>query len=279
MVFHDATAVCVCRLGGHRGYLTDAEKETLENSYMAGTQNWPEVIAEAEQQISVSGDFLKKYYNEYLHYPTLQERLRGIAEISDSRGRISARGQREKGHMDVVVESSSAVLDKVYRGDRLTPEDALQLFHSDDLLELGMAADFVRKKLHPDGYVTYIVDRNINYTNICNVECSFCAFYRASAAKRFVPSWLRSTGSKDPGNAGFERHRHPDARRTAPGIEDRMVRSAASMHIKEKFPAIWVHGFSPPEITNICRVSRLPLPVVMSRLVAAGLDSLAGRRR
>src|SRR5262245_48588627 len=82
--------------------------------------------------------------------------------------------------MDVAApESTSTILDKIYRGHRITSDDALQLFQSYDLLELGMAADFMRYKFHPDNVVSYIVDRNINYTNVCNVECSFCAFYRA----------------------------------------------------------------------------------------------------
>ena len=56
--------------------------------------------------------------------------------------------------------------------------EAIDLFNSDDLIGIGMAADAVRRKLHPDGVVTYIIDRNINYTNFCTEYCSFCAFYR-----------------------------------------------------------------------------------------------------
>lgn len=177
--------------------------------------------------------------------------------------------------MDVVVETSSAVLDKVYRGERLTPEDALQLFHSDDLLELGMAADFVRKKLHPEGFVTYIVDRNVNYTNICNVECSFCAFYRAPGEKdsylhgyEVLDQKIQETLDLNGTGILMQGGLHQELK-----IE---WYEALLRHIKENFPAIWIHGFSPPEIINICRVSRFSLPVVMSRLVAAGLDSLPG---
>ena len=60
----------------------------------------------------------------------------------------------------------------------MTEAEALDLFHSDDLIGLGLAADAVRRRLHPDGVVTYLIDRNINYTNLCTEYCSFCAFYR-----------------------------------------------------------------------------------------------------
>ncbi len=60
----------------------------------------------------------------------------------------------------------------------MTRAEAIDLFHSDDLIGIGMAADAVRRKLHPEGIVSYIIDRNINYTNVCTEYCSFCAFYR-----------------------------------------------------------------------------------------------------
>lgn len=177
--------------------------------------------------------------------------------------------------MDAVVESASTILEKVYRGERLNADDAIQLFHSDDLLGLGMAADFMRRKFHPEGTVTYIVDRNVNYTNICNVECSFCAFYRAPGESDSYLHGYEVLDQKmqetlDLGGTGIlmQGGLHQELK-----IE---WYEALLKHIKEKFPAIWIHGFSPPEIINICHVSRLPLPVVMERLVAAGLDSLPG---
>src|SRR6202023_4086877 len=60
----------------------------------------------------------------------------------------------------------------------LTKQQALEMFESDDLIGIGMEADAVRRKLHPEGTVTYIIDRNINYTNFCTEYCTFCAFYR-----------------------------------------------------------------------------------------------------
>src|SRR4051794_41969604 len=65
----------------------------------------------------------------------------------------------------------------------LTKEQALELYHSDDLIGIGMEADAMRRKLHPEGVVTYIIDRNINYTNFCTEYCTFCAFYRPLKGK------------------------------------------------------------------------------------------------
>jgi cyclic dehypoxanthinyl futalosine synthase len=177
--------------------------------------------------------------------------------------------------MDVGLQNATSILEKVYRNERLTQDDAVQLFYSNDLLELGMSADFVRHKFHSEPSVTYIVDRNINYTNVCYVECSFCAFYRSSLES---DSYLHGLDLLDKkieetlalGGTGIllQGGLHPELK-----LEwyEGLLR-----HFKAKFPTIWVHGFSPPEITNICKVSKLPLATVMERLVAAGLDSLPG---
>jgi cyclic dehypoxanthinyl futalosine synthase len=176
--------------------------------------------------------------------------------------------------MAMTVARPSEILERVYREERLSTEDAIQLFHYDDLLELGMAADFVRRRLNPEKAVTYIVDRNINYTNICNVECSFCAFYRAPGE---VDSYLHAFDVLDQkieetlalGGTGIllQGGLHPELKME--------WYEALLRHIKEKY-SIWIHGFSPPEIVNICSVSHLSLPVVIERLIAAGLDSLPG---
>ena len=70
------------------------------------------------------------------------------------------------------------VIEKTLSGERLSPEDCLVLFESNDLVALGAAADQMRNSFHPEGIATYCVDRNINYTNVCDVYCTFCAFYR-----------------------------------------------------------------------------------------------------
>src|SRR5262245_45739071 len=74
--------------------------------------------------------------------------------------------------------TSERIGKKVLAGERLSREEGVALLRDADLLELGMLADAVRERLHPEGVVTYIIDRNINYTNVCTAQCAFCAFYR-----------------------------------------------------------------------------------------------------
>src|SRR5260370_16407500 len=78
----------------------------------------------------------------------------------------------------VAIRSTSDLLAKAVAGERLAPVEGLRLIHSHDLAALGRAADEVTRRLHPESYRTYNIDRNINYTNICTAVCDFCAFYR-----------------------------------------------------------------------------------------------------
>jgi cyclic dehypoxanthinyl futalosine synthase len=156
----------------------------------------------------------------------------------------------------------------------MTRDEAIGLFRSDDLIGIGMAADQVRRKLHPDGIVSYIIDRNINYTNFCTEYCSFCAFYRPVGhaegyvhPKEVIFDKIRET--IDLGGTGIlmQGGLHPEL--TIEWYED-LLRS-----IKQRFN-IWCHCFSAPEIVNIAKVSGLSLRDTLARLRDAGLDSLPG---
>ena len=156
----------------------------------------------------------------------------------------------------------------------MTRKEAIDLYNGDDLIALGMAADQVRRKLHPHGIVSYIIDRNINYTNICTEYCSFCAFYRPMGhaegyvhPKEVIFDKIKET--IDLGGTGIlmQGGLHPDL-----GIEwyEDLLRE-----IKKRFD-IWCHCFSAPEIVNIAKVSSLSLRDTLCRLRDAGLDSLPG---
>ena len=156
----------------------------------------------------------------------------------------------------------------------ISRDEALDLFRSDDLIGIGMAADSVRKKLHPEGIVSYIVDRNINYTNFCTEYCSFCAFYRPMGhpegyvhEKETIYAKIQET--LDLGGTGvlMQGGLHPGLK--IEWYED-LLRS-----IKERF-RIHLHCFSAPEITNIAEVSGLNLRDTIARLRDAGLDSIPG---
>ena len=102
----------------------------------------------------------------------------------------------------------------------LTKQQALEMFQSDDLIGIGMEADAVRRRIHPEGTVTYIVDRNINYTNFCTEYCTFCAFYRPLKGPRAKEGHhLR----QDPGNRGTRWDWRTDAGRPASRPQNRMA--------------------------------------------------------
>jgi cyclic dehypoxanthinyl futalosine synthase len=152
--------------------------------------------------------------------------------------------------------------------------EAIDLFRSDDLVGLGMAADQVRRKLHPEGVVSYIIDRNINYTNFCTEYCSFCAFYRPPGHEEgYVHSQdvifekIRETISLGGTGILMQGGLHPDLK--IEWYED-LLRG-----IKQRFE-IWCHCFSAPEIVNIAEVSGLSLYDTLARLRDAGLDSVPG---
>lgn len=163
---------------------------------------------------------------------------------------------------------------KVLAGERLTRAEGVTLIRHGELIELGMLADEVRQRLHPERIVTYIIDRNINYTNVCVAQCGFCAFYRdLPSAEGYVLSKpeLAQKIEETLGLGGnqilLQGGLHPDL-----GIEyyEELFR-----WIKQSYP-IWIHGLSPAEIKHVCKVSGLTTEQALRRLIAAGLDSIPG---
>ena len=171
--------------------------------------------------------------------------------------------------------SMDPIIDKVLAGARVTPEEALTLYSEADLLTLGALADGIRRRLHPDQVVTYIIDRNINYTNACNAFCTFCAFYRAPRHEEVYVL------SKDVIDAKVEEI-------LAVGGEQILLQGGHNpdlkieyyedlfRHLKTRFPRLWLHALSPPEVVHIKTASRLSLKETLERLRAAGLDSIPG---
>jgi len=156
----------------------------------------------------------------------------------------------------------------------ITRQEALDLFRSGDLIAIGMEADAVRRKWHPEGIVSYIIDRNINYTNFCTEYCTFCAFYRpmGHAEGYVLPKetiFAKIQETLDLGGTGvlMQGGLHPDLK--IEWYED-LFRS-----IKERFP-IHLHCLSAPEVTNIAEVSGLSLRDTIARLRDSGLDSIPG---
>ena len=167
------------------------------------------------------------------------------------------------------------ILDRALAGERLTVEDCSNLLESDDFVRIGLAADEIRKHRHPEGIVTYIIDRNINYTNVCNVVCTFCAFYRRPGHEETYVRTLDEIYEKIDetialGGTGvlMQGGLHPDF-----GIEwyEDLLRT-----LHARYPSFQLHCFSPPEIHNIHLISGLDYETIMARLKEAGLYSLPG---
>ncbi|MGH9374002.1 MAG: cyclic dehypoxanthinyl futalosine synthase [Vicinamibacterales bacterium] len=165
--------------------------------------------------------------------------------------------------------------DKVAAGERLDADEALELYRHAPAASLGRMADDIRARKHPGRIVTYIIDRNVNYTNICVARCNFCAFYRpVGSGEGYVLGFdeiyrkIEETIALGGGQLLLQGGHNPDL--PLEWYED-LFRG-----VKERYPAFRLHALSPPEVVHISRLSRLPVPHVIERLVAAGLDSIPG---
>src|SRR5438046_497204 len=168
-----------------------------------------------------------------------------------------------------------AIADKVLSGDRVAADDALALYRGAPTWLLGQLAESIRRRKHPDRIVTYIIHRNVNYTNICVAKCNFCAFYRpVGSAEGYVLGFdelfrkIDETIAVGGGQLLLQGGHNPDLPLT--WYED-LFRA-----IKARYPAFKLHALSPPEVIHLSRLSQLPVPEVIDRLIAAGLDSIPG---
>ncbi|QDV64804.1 cyclic dehypoxanthinyl futalosine synthase [Crateriforma conspicua] len=167
------------------------------------------------------------------------------------------------------------ILEKALQGERLTVAEGVTLLESHDLAAIGAAADRVSRRMHPEPYRTYNVDRNINYTNVCTAVCDFCAFYRGPKSDegyvlprdvllKKVEETVELGGNQILLQGGL----HPKFK--LDWYEEML------QDIKSAFPTVNIHGFSPPEIYHFTKVNKLPLDEVLRRLRAAGLGSIPG---
>jgi cyclic dehypoxanthinyl futalosine synthase len=165
--------------------------------------------------------------------------------------------------------------DGVEAGRRLARDEALWAYRDAPTLWLGEMANQVRHRRHPDGIVTYIIDRNVNYTNVCVARCNFCAFYRPIGhAEGYVLGFDEIYGKIDEtiavggGQLLLQGGHNPDL--PLEWYED-LFRA-----VKARYPGFKLHALSPPEVIHLARMSRQAVPNVIDRLIAAGLDSIPG---
>ncbi|MEI8197174.1 MAG: radical SAM protein, partial [Phycisphaerae bacterium] len=159
---------------------------------------------------------------------------------------------------------------------RLTEDQLLDLYRHAPLVDLGRWAFQVSQRLHPEDYRTYVIDRNINYTNICTARCTFCAFKRNDpqapdaytldipAIHKKIEELVAIGGTQILMQGGMN---------PALGIEyyENLLRS-----IREKFPSVHIHAFSPPEFVEFARFFKMPVSEILQRFKACGLATIPG---
>lgn len=168
---------------------------------------------------------------------------------------------------------SNQLLEKVLKGVRLSKGENLRLFQL-DLLSLANIANKIKQRKHPHDVITYIIDRNINYSNICVSGCKFCAFYRKkddpesyTLAKKEIFEKIKELKSKDGCQILMQGGLHPDH---PLDFYEELLKE-----IKARFD-IHIHAFSPPEIIHIANISNISIGDVIKRLKDAGLGSIPG---
>ncbi len=167
-------------------------------------------------------------------------------------------------------------LDRAYSGQRLSFDDGVALMQCPDLVALGQAADQVRRRLHPTGEVSFIIDRNINYTNICVATCSFCAFKRdvGDVAEGYVlPEHVIDAKVQELVDQGGTQVLLQGG--LNPALKLNYYQDLIN-HIQTRFPQVTVHGFSPAEVHYLARISKMSLRECIQALKDAGLRSIPG---
>jgi cyclic dehypoxanthinyl futalosine synthase len=173
------------------------------------------------------------------------------------------------------VTAVGEILERAAEGERISEADAVVLLRSRDLVAVGRAAQQIRERKTDASRITFIVDRNLNYTNVCYTDCDFCAFYRRPGDRNegyLLPKpviFKKIEETLAIGGTGLlmQGGHHPDL-----GVEyyEDLFRS-----IKARYP-IHLHALSPSEIQHAARRSRLGIPETLARLRDAGLDSIPG---
>ena len=171
--------------------------------------------------------------------------------------------------------SVDRISQKVLDGERLSREDAVELYQHASTHQLGRLADGVRACKHADRIVTYIIDRNVNYTNVCVARCNFCAFYREPGAAdgyvlAFDEIFRKIDETLEVGGVQLllQGGHNPDL---PLGWFEDLFRA-----VKSRYPSFRLHALSPPEVIHLSRLSQLSVRTVVDRLVAAGMDSIPG---
>ena len=241
----------------------------------------PGVLArEASERYGYPPGFLARYFEKlrYRFGPRERAGLFTFMELARDAGELDRVPDLRfvEGEVGAGMKNGvGAVLDKALEGERITDAEALTLLESKDLVAIGKAAEALRARRTDPGRITFIIDRNVNYTNVCVTDCDFCAFYRRPGdraegyllPKTVIFKKIEETLAIGGTGVLMQGGHHPDL---AVDYYEDLFRS-----IKERYP-VHLHALSPPEIQHIARRSKLSVPATLTRLRDAGLDSIPG---
>ena len=283
---------------GRPGAVDDAGIALLRESLRLGLAARGEIARAWAEAHGGTPAFYERYLVENIRYRLGAEEISGagaflerlrIDEASDRKSRLRffdgayVKEQAVRvGMSDVAANDGGrpartvdSLLADAAGGRRLSPQDFMRLYSEARVLDLGAAADARRRALHPDGTVTYIIDRNVNYTNVCVTRCKFCNFYRPPTNK----------------TDGYTLSREILAQKFQETVDLGGVQILLQGGLNPDLPITWyedlfrwmkanfplaIHGLSPEEIRYIAELENLPIRTVIERLVAAGLDSIPG---
>ena len=287
--WHDLTGLpFVYAVWAGRPGAVDAEAVTaLQRSLADGLGARPLIARAHAEAHGGDPDVYESYLSQNIRYRLGAEELSGMAAFF-SRARAAGlvggapRARLYEGTVATAPASNGArprsidaLLSDAAAGGRLSPEEAMRVYAEAPVLELGAAADARRRMLHPEDVVTYIIDRNVNYTNVCVTRCKFCNFYRPPTNK----------------TEGYVLSREELAKKFQETVDLGGVQILLQGGLNPNLPITWyeelfrwmkanfplaIHGLSPEEIRYIAELEGMSIRNVIERLIAAGLDSIPG---
>ncbi len=265
---------------------TDVLANMLQASRDDGLASLEQIASEESASHGLTKEDLHRYFAENLHFrlgPGERMGLESFRQRAAKLGLVPNLNSVNTMNASMIAhtkrsasdDSIRPILDKAIGGGRLSRLEGIRLLESHDLAAIGSAADQVSRRMHPEPYRTYNVDRNINYTNICTAVCDFCAFYRGPKSEegyvlqreellKKIEETLALGGNQILMQGGL----HPKYK--LDWYEELLT------DIKTAFPEVNIHGFSPPELHHFTKVNNLSIREVLERLKAAGLGSIPG---
>jgi cyclic dehypoxanthinyl futalosine synthase len=265
---------------GRPGAVSAADEALLDRARRAGLERRDAIAQEHAARTGLSPASLRAYLRDAIRYDLGDDERRGLERFYDEAARAGLLPRARVRFFDDDRRAAAApvaldtLLARAAEGERLSAAEGERLVDEASLFDLGLAADAVRRRKHPHDVVTYIVDRNVNYTNVCTTSCRFCAFYRPLGHPESYVLSREALGKKlqevvDAGGVQIllQGGLHPELR-----IEwyEELFR-----WMKAEY-GLGLHALSPEEILHIARLEGLGVRQVLERLHAAGLDSVPG---